>query len=94
MDSSIAVNVAAASYEGSLFSWRAACDPSAENIQCELVMTSGFHCCAGSLKAIAVSESGNYNISRYLKCLKNPGKYMVCGGADERIRYIAMKNKC
>jgi hypothetical protein len=64
MDESIAVNVAAASYEGSLFSWRAPCDLSEEKMSCELAMTSGFHCCAGSLKAIAVSESGKNDMRR------------------------------
>ena len=56
---SIDINVAAASYEGSLFSWKAQCSSEGEKVEGELVMTSGFHCCMGSLKAIAVSESGN-----------------------------------
>ena len=71
------------SYEGSVFGWDVACTSSAEapssskkgedveseGLESNLVF--GFHVSAGSMKAIAVSESG---------------KYMICGGMDERIR--------
>ena len=90
MDSSgLAVNIAAASYEGSLFSWRAQCTSEDDSLACDVTMTSGFHCCAGSLKAIAVSESGMLLLYTCLTCCCKyvyVGKYMVCGGTDERIR--------
>ena len=41
-------------------------------------MSFGFHCSAGSMKTITVSKSG---------------KYLVCGGMDERIRIFDMRLK-
>lgn len=74
----ITVNVAVASYEGSLFSWKGDynVEKSTNNQNCELTMTSGFHCCQGSLRAIASSSSG---------------RYLAIGGADERIRIFNMR---
>ena len=70
------IGVAAASYEGSLFSWKGSYTKDEdEETCCELEMTSGFHCCQGSIRSIAVSSSG---------------KYMACGGTDERIRIFNM----
>ena len=62
------LKVASVSYEGSLFGWEV--HPDAKEAGLEATMSFGFHCSAGSLKAIAVSESG---------------RWMVCGGMDERI---------
>jgi WD40 repeat protein len=85
---SFQLNIATVSYEGSVFTWntqlQAPNSPSAApqdeegRIDCpsqELTMTSGFHCCAGSLKSLAISKSG---------------KYLACGGNDERIRIFNM----
>ena len=55
---SAVVKIAAASYEGSLFSWKVQCASDDDALSCDVELTSGFHCCPGSLKAIAVSESG------------------------------------
>ena len=78
------LRIGAVSYEGSVFGWDVACnsasapsssspakedEPEIEGLDSNLVF--GFHVSVGSMKAIAVSESG---------------KYMICGGMDERIR--------
>lgn len=52
--------------------------PSAADLDLETNMTFGFHCSKGSLKVIAVSGSG---------------KYMCCGGMDERIHIFNMEEK-
>lgn len=77
------LNLATVSYEGSVFTWTTNCDySSSSQLTCpsnELTMTTGFHCCAGSLKAIAISKSG---------------KYLACGGNDEKIRiFNVIENK-
>jgi WD40 repeat protein len=70
------IGVAAASYEGSLFSWKGDCIESEDAVtSCELGMTSGFHCCAGSIRSVSTSASG---------------RYMACGGTDERIHIFNM----
>lgn len=69
------IGVAAASYEGSLFSWKGDCTKADEATSCELAMTSGFHCCAGSIRSLSTSASG---------------RYMACGGTDERIHIFNM----
>ncbi len=48
------LSIAAASYEGSLFSW---VPNPADNFA--LDMTIGFHCSTGSLKAVAVTPNGH-----------------------------------
>jgi protein MAK11 len=71
------IGVAAASYEGSLFSWkgnRTSLDEE-QATSCDLTMTSGFHCCAGSIRSLSTSASG---------------RYMACGGTDERIHIFNM----
>lgn len=65
--------IAAVSYEGSLFGWETNLSPSegqGDDAK-SLNLKFGFHCSIGSLKAIAVSNSG---------------KYLACAGMDERIR--------
>ncbi len=66
-NSNFTLNIATVSYEGSLFTWKGLCSSSHESesvresereIFCELEMTSGFHCSPGSLKALAISKSG------------------------------------
>lgn len=74
--------VAACSYEGSLFGWvceRDVGESTADQDMFSTTMNWGFNCCVGNLKAISVSKS----------C-----KYVVCAGADERIRiYDTVLNK-
>ena len=82
----LGLHIAAVSYEGSLFGWDAlktaqsdekdTQGPSATNNSLtdqegSLELRFGFHCCVGSLRAVAVSKSG---------------KYLVCGGMNERIQ--------
>lgn len=69
------IGIAAASYEGSLFSWKGDCAKGEETTSCELGMTSGFHCCAGSIRSLSTSGCG---------------KYLACGGTDERIHIFNM----
>lgn len=84
------VNIAAASYEGSLFSWKGQFSGGV-GTQTDLEMTSGFHCSQGSIKAVAVSGSGSSAVGN-LTLHDSPdkrhiGKYLACGGNDERIRF-------
>jgi WD40 repeat protein len=82
------IGIAAASYEGSLFSWKGNCtrdetecvsdgvsETTSTSVQCELGMTSGFHCCAGSIRSLSTSGCG---------------RYLACGGTDERIHIFNM----
>mmetsp|Transcript_3720 Transcript_3720/g.3679 ORF Transcript_3720/g.3679 Transcript_3720/m.3679 type:complete len:418 (+) Transcript_3720:15-1268(+) len=71
------VNIATVSYEGSLFTWKGDYLKDKEEYSLNINMTSGFHCSQGSLKAIAISKTG---------------KYLACGGLDERIRIFNMKD--
>ena len=71
------VKVASVSYEGSVFGWDVAPATGSE-ASLEATMTYGFHCSTGSLKVLAVSASG---------------KYMCCGGTDERIHIFDVENK-
>lgn len=41
-------------------------------------LTFGFNCCPSSLRAVAISESG---------------RYLACGGVDERIRIYSMRER-
>ena len=68
------LRIAACSYEGSLFGWKVVED--AAQFELAANLTFGFNASAGSLKAIAVSQSG---------------KYLVVGGMDERIRIFDMQ---
>ena len=83
------VEVAACSYEGSLFGWRVneQSKKSSEKVEDEVddnddtpgldaTMTYGFSCCQGSLKCIAVSSNG---------------KYLATGGMSERIHIFNIK---
>ncbi len=81
------VEIAACSYEGSLFGWRVSErvnktqeSDEAEDIDdspgLDTTMKYGFSCCQGSLKCIAVS--GN-------------GKYLAAGGMNERIHIFNVK---
>lgn len=78
--------IVACSYEGSLFGWNVLEDFGSEAAESELAeeegadentagltsaLSFGFNCCQASLRAVAVSRSG---------------KYLACGGADERIK--------
>ena len=80
--------IAAASYEGSLFTWSV----SGGKKDVEMEMTSGFHCAMGSVRAVALSKSGNMqeyiNFSNKMRL----GKYLVCGGNDERVRCVENSN--
>jgi WD40 repeat protein len=67
------LRVAACSYEGSIFGWNI--EENAEQLEMSAKLTFGFNATAGSLKAIACSQSG---------------KYLVVGGVDERIRIFDM----
>lgn len=71
------LQIAAVSYEGSLFGWDVTADEG-EAGGLETRMTFGFHCTAGSLRVVAVSGSG---------------KYMCCGGMDERIHVFNVQDK-
>ena len=77
----LGLHIAACSYEGSIFGWDAYQGGSSSggmNYQeCSLALKFGFHCSTGSLRAIAVSRSG---------------KFLVCGGMDERIRIFDLKS--
>lgn len=81
---SLGLHIAAVSYEGSLFGWDAvksiasdekelsiSSNSSLTDQEGSLVLKFGFHCSVGSLRAVAVSKSG---------------KYLVCGGMNERIQ--------
>ena len=70
---SLGLQIAACSYEGSLFGWDLL---KRRNGEGQLNMKFGFHCCAGSLKAVSTSKSG---------------KFLVCGGMDERIHIFDLK---
>lgn len=48
--------IAAASYEGSLFTWSV----SAGKSEIRMEMTSGFHCAMGSVRAVALSKNGKW----------------------------------
>jgi protein MAK11 len=67
------LHIAAVSYEGSLFGWETNLSPSESHGDDAKSMNLkfGFHCSIGSLKAVAVSNSG---------------KFLACAGTDERIR--------
>ncbi len=75
------LRIGAISYEGSVFGWDVKTSASSSSKKSEedeshvegLIskMVFGFHVSQGSMKSIAVSDSG---------------KYMLCGGMDERIR--------
>lgn len=76
----LGLHIAACSYEGSLFGWDAYQNKTTTSELRDqeglLSLKFGFHCSAGSLRAIAVSRSG---------------KFLVCGGMDERIRIFDLK---
>lgn len=74
MSFSSSLRCAAGSYEGSIFGWNLLHNSEGASA---LEMSWGFHCCVGSLKALAISSSG---------------KYLVCGGMDERIRIFDMQS--
>lgn len=94
------LNIATVSYEGSLFTWKTEFNQITQEkeeekeFNCNLNLTSGFHCSQGSLKAISISKSG-YFIRNFWKLilifilfyLFFKGKYLACGGSDERIRF-------
>ena len=67
------LRIAACSYDGSLFGWKVRVDEDEEGGGDGLVavMDFGFNCSTGVLKCVAVSAHG---------------KYLACGGTDERIR--------
>eukprot|EP01032_Pedospumella_encystans_P025921 gene25921-29281_t len=67
------LRIAAVSYEGSLFGWNI--EENAEQVELTSRLTFGFNVSIGTMKAIAVSQSG---------------KYLVVGGMDERIRIYDM----
>ena len=78
------LRIAACSYEGSLFGWKVTVDDtttSSEETDEEgqggfvSTMDFGFNCSAGALKCVAISAHG---------------KYLCCGGTDERIRIFNM----
>ena len=78
------MRIAACSYEGSLFGWKVTVDDtttSSEETDEEgqggfvSTMDFGFNCSAGALKCVAISTHG---------------KYLCCGGTDERIRIFNM----
>ena len=80
--SSSLLRIAACSYEGSLFGWKVTVDdtkPTSEETEGEAgfasTMDFGFNCSAGALKCVAISAHG---------------KYLCCGGTDERIRIFNM----
>lgn len=70
--SNVQFYIAAVSYEGSLFGWRKTAEDR------DIALHWGFHCCQGSLRAIAASSSG---------------RYLVCGGSDERLHIFDMRTK-
>lgn len=55
------LNIAACSYEGSLFGWKVKEDQDDLGFQTKL--TYGFHVNTGSLKALAISHSGKYLVT-------------------------------
>eukprot|EP01041_Mallomonas_annulata_P010841 gene10841-22625_t len=94
IDNSSLFSITAGSYEGSLFVWDVTKN---DNNDLQTKMTAGFHCCVGSIKAIAVSESGDFqeccSIKLVISNLNIPGNCLVCGGMDEKIRIFNMKDK-
>lgn len=72
------LKVASVSYEGSIFGWDVAPDSESHDAGLQTTLSFGFHCSAGSLRALAVSASG---------------KYMCCGGMDERIHVFDVESK-
>ena len=61
--------ITSCSYEGSLFGWNVA-ENVDDDAHLEASMAFGFNVCHNSLKCMTVSKSG---------------KYLACGGTDERI---------
>ena len=73
------MNVAAGSYEGSIFGWDLHLRESEANTDEEILETRlnfGFHAAPGALKAVAVSGSS---------------RYLATGGSDEIIRLFDTK---
>jgi protein MAK11 len=71
MTSKSFIGISACSYEGSLFGWELIDKQEKSDRELDIALKYGFSCCQNSLKSIAISSSG---------------KFLVCGGTDERIR--------
>ena len=78
------LNIVSASYEGSLFGFESKIstenqmdgDSNTEDIITDMIF--GFHCSQGSLKALGISNSG---------------QYLACGGVDEVVRIFNMNTR-